>query len=228
MRLGCHDAPRHYSEAAFAIAGPRPAARSRAFAPAIESAPLLDACVHTDIHDLDLVPSHSSIETAEQYLPVRSHYTLGIRNALEAASPLPYDFVFLDCPPFLGAITTNALSAADILNHYQVGTNSIRAPDVAAFFLQQPVSATNYHGTTVTFTSLAGGNPMPILYQWYRGTQRVPGATNANYSFTAAYPADDAVTFYVTATNSIGGAKSDVVTLSVLTNIEISAQPYGI
>jgi chromosome partitioning protein len=81
----------------------------------IESAPLLDACVHTDIQGLDLVPSHSSIETAEQYLPVRSHYTLGIRNALEAASPLAYDFVFLDCPPFLGAITTNALSAADLL-----------------------------------------------------------------------------------------------------------------
>lgn len=81
----------------------------------IESAPLMDAKLGTEIDNLDLIPSEASIETAEQYLPVRTHYTLGIRRALDAASPLPYDFIFLDCPPFLGAITINALSAADLL-----------------------------------------------------------------------------------------------------------------
>jgi len=134
--------------------------------------------------------------------------------------------------PFNGSIDevafyTNALSAADILNHYQVGTNSIRAPNMAAFFIEQPVSATNYHGTTVTFSSLAGGSPLPINYEWYRDAQRIAGATNSSYSFTAAYPRDAGATFYVTATNSIGGARSDVVTLTVLTNLEVSAQPYG-
>ncbi|MFH1186238.1 MAG: ParA family protein [Chloroflexota bacterium] len=81
----------------------------------IESASLNDARLTTEIENLDLVPSHVSIESAEQFLPVRSHYTLGIRRALEAAAPLAYDYVFLDCPPFLGAITINALSAADLL-----------------------------------------------------------------------------------------------------------------
>jgi chromosome partitioning protein len=81
----------------------------------IESASLNDARVRTDIENLDLVPSHSSIESAEQFLPVRPHYTLTLRGALEAVSPSLYDFVLLDCPPFLGAITTNALSAADLL-----------------------------------------------------------------------------------------------------------------
>jgi len=80
----------------------------------IESAPLSEAILSTDIENLALIPSHASIEAAEQFLPVRSHYTLGIRRALEAAAPLSYDFVMLDCPPFLGAITTNALSAADL------------------------------------------------------------------------------------------------------------------
>jgi chromosome partitioning protein len=80
----------------------------------IESAPVSEAILSTDMANLDLIPSHASIEAAEQFLPVRSHYTLGIRRALEAAAPLSYDFVMLDCPPFLGAITTNALSAADL------------------------------------------------------------------------------------------------------------------
>lgn len=81
----------------------------------IESARLADATLKTEIANLDLVPSHASIESAEQFLPIRTHYTLGIKRALDAAAPLDYDFVFLDCPPFLGAITTNALSAAELL-----------------------------------------------------------------------------------------------------------------
>jgi chromosome partitioning protein len=80
----------------------------------IESASISEARLTTDIDGLDLIPSHSSIEQAEQFLPVRNHYTLGIRRALEAAAPLDYEFVILDSPPFLGAITTNALSAADL------------------------------------------------------------------------------------------------------------------
>ncbi len=81
----------------------------------IESAPLMSARLSSDIENLDLIPSHASIETAEQFLPVRTNYTTGLRHAIEHAIPLPYDYLLLDCPPFLGAITSNALSAADLL-----------------------------------------------------------------------------------------------------------------
>jgi chromosome partitioning protein len=80
----------------------------------IENAALRTAIRSTDVPNLDLVPSHSRIETAEQFLPMRSHYLTTLRSALEAATA-KYDYVLLDCPPALGAITLNALSAADLL-----------------------------------------------------------------------------------------------------------------
>jgi chromosome partitioning protein len=80
----------------------------------VENAALRTAIRKTDVHNLDLVPSNSRIESAEQFLPMRSHYLSTLHNALEEASA-KYDYILLDCPPALGAITLNALSAADLL-----------------------------------------------------------------------------------------------------------------
>lgn len=80
----------------------------------IENASIKSAIRRTDVPNLDLVPSNSRIENAEQYLPMRSNYLTSLRNALLTAA-LTYDFILLDCPPALGAITLNALSAADLL-----------------------------------------------------------------------------------------------------------------
>ena len=81
----------------------------------IESAPLLNALHETEIDNVDIIPAHPSIESAEQYLPMRTNYTAILRRAIGQAVPLPYEFIVLDCPPFLGAITQNALSAAKLL-----------------------------------------------------------------------------------------------------------------
>jgi chromosome partitioning protein len=80
----------------------------------IEHTSLRTAIRKTDVNNLDLIPSNARIESAEQYLPMRSHYLSTLRNALEADS-INYDYILLDCPPALGAITLNALSAADLL-----------------------------------------------------------------------------------------------------------------
>lgn len=80
----------------------------------IDNAAMKSAIRRTEVNNLDLVPSSSRIETAEQFLPMRSNYLATLRNALQAVA-LPYDYVVLDCPPALGAITLNALSAADLL-----------------------------------------------------------------------------------------------------------------
>lgn len=80
----------------------------------IEGASLSDAIRKSGINNLDIVPSSFRIENAEQFLPMRSQYLTTLRDALEAVSH-PYDYILLDCPPALGAITLNALAASDLL-----------------------------------------------------------------------------------------------------------------
>ncbi len=81
----------------------------------LDAAPLLEARLQTNFVGLELIPANLSLEHAEQVLPVYLDYTSRLRSAIEKASPLPYDFIIMDCPPSLGAITVNALSAANLL-----------------------------------------------------------------------------------------------------------------
>jgi len=81
----------------------------------LEGAPLLSARRKTDVDNLDLIPSNSRIESSEQFLPVRNNYITILRNAITAAGQIPYDYILLDCPPALGAITRNALAASTLL-----------------------------------------------------------------------------------------------------------------
>lgn len=67
----------------------------------------------TPIPGLDLVPSNSEMELAERFLPIRKNYQSILKTATN--SWLRYDYVLFDCPPSLGAVTTNALMAANLL-----------------------------------------------------------------------------------------------------------------
>jgi len=80
----------------------------------IENVGIKSAIRKTDFPNLDLVPSNSRIENVEQYLPMRSNYLSTLRNSIHAGL-LSYDYILMDCPPALGAITLNALAAADLL-----------------------------------------------------------------------------------------------------------------
>lgn len=71
------------------------------------------AIVPTEIDGLDLVPSNSDLGVAERFLPVRQNYDTILKNAIGRF--LSYDYIIFDCPPALGAVTLNALTAANLL-----------------------------------------------------------------------------------------------------------------
>jgi chromosome partitioning protein len=71
--------------------------------------------LETAIPGLDLVPSHSDMELAERFLPIRPNYEIILREALKTLPADVYDFIILDCPPAIGAVTINAFNAAQML-----------------------------------------------------------------------------------------------------------------
>jgi chromosome partitioning protein len=81
----------------------------------LDGFPLAKSILPTNTERVDLIPGSGKMEQAEQFLPVRTNYIFGLREALAKAGALPYDFILLDCPPSLGAVTTNALAAANLL-----------------------------------------------------------------------------------------------------------------
>lgn len=73
-----------------------------------------EALYKTSTPGMEIVPSSPALIDAEQHLPVRSNYAFGLNNALRKET-FDYDYVLLDCPPSMGAITYNALTAAELL-----------------------------------------------------------------------------------------------------------------
>ncbi len=81
----------------------------------LDNIPLISARHKTDIANLDLIQSNSRIEASEQYLPMRTNYTTILQRAISNMGSQTYNFILIDCPPALGAVTQNALAAADLL-----------------------------------------------------------------------------------------------------------------
>jgi chromosome partitioning protein len=64
--------------------------------------------------NMNIIPSSPRMADAEQFLPPRNDYATILKDALEPKIA-DYDFILMDCPPSMGAINTNALTAADLL-----------------------------------------------------------------------------------------------------------------
>jgi chromosome partitioning protein len=80
----------------------------------VGSRSLFDVLHQTELAQLSIVPSTKDLVGAEIELVGAERREYRIKDALVSVHD-HYDFIFLDCPPSLGLLTLNALTAADSL-----------------------------------------------------------------------------------------------------------------
>ena len=71
-----------------------------------------DAIIKTKYFDLDIIPSDISLSGAEVELVGLNKREFQLKEALNEVKDR-YDFIIIDCPPSLGLVTINSLTATD-------------------------------------------------------------------------------------------------------------------
>lgn len=85
----------------------------------VENKPLEDAVLGTLVPRLDIVPGDENLSGVETELASDPHRSYRLRDSIRSfigrAGTTEYDFILIDCPPSLSALTLNAMTAADAL-----------------------------------------------------------------------------------------------------------------
>ena len=71
-----------------------------------------EAIIPTGVERLDIIPSNIDLAGAEAELVTLESRESSLKRAIVPVKD-NYDYIFIDCPPFIGLLTLNALTAAD-------------------------------------------------------------------------------------------------------------------
>ncbi|MEZ5946051.1 MAG: ParA family protein [Hyphomonas sp.] len=88
----------------------------------VDNIPMEQAVVSTIVPRLDIVTGDENLSGVETALATDNHRSYRLRDALHsyieratAGGLVQYDYILIDCPPSLSALTINAMTAADAL-----------------------------------------------------------------------------------------------------------------
>jgi hypothetical protein len=111
------------------------------------------------------------------------------------------------------AVYNYALSASQILNHYNIGKLGPVVP--ASIGTQPPAGFTNYVGYTPAPLTVAAGGTPPLSYQWYLDNVPIAGATSSALALSHLQVSDSG-TYDVTVSNSLASVTSSNTIVEVL------------
>ena len=112
------------------------------------------------------------------------------------------------------ALYTNALTPAQVLNHFCVGELGTSSASSVPIIITQPQPQTAVFGGTATF-SVETVSALPTTNQWFKNNVAMAGKTNTTLTITNAGPGD-AVNYRVVVGNSNGTTNSVSVSLTVV------------